>query len=382
MPDQFSKTVPQCLQAWDATALRRYQECPRKHQLQQLDCWEGAGDRIHIEFGKAYHEYVEMFDKFLLQDVARDDATRRTLLAALSDGTLRDKLRTSYLPSWRCLSPSQAIITRGPNKGNLGPNRKQCARSKAAQFDGGHRDGQPCPDCACATVDDWSMICEFKGKNRDTLLRTLWHYCDTADDRVRPYAFPDGTPAVELSFCLPLPIDNPDGDAYLLTGNIDSFVEIGDSGEVLPRERKTTKNDPEGWTWNGGRFFDKYDPDVQIDTYDLAVDTLFAELFDVRPSGVMVEVTQVTEKLSKIARHVVNVPEERREETLNDICAWIKKAEADARAGYFPKNTAACESHGGCPFRDVCRRAPSSRKHSLATGKFVKREMWNTLQIR
>ncbi len=216
------------------------------------------------------------------------------------------------------------------------------------------------------------MIAPSKQKNRSTLLRSILHYCDTSDDRVTPFIFPDGTVAVELSFRLTLPLTSPDGTPYELAGHLDGMVEF--AGEVMPRERKTTKSTP------GMSFFDNYAPDVQVDTYDLAAWLLFSDA-EHRPQGVMVEVTQVTEHFTTIERQIINVPEERRAETLRDMLWWIKQAETCARAGYYPKNTASCGMYGGCEFRRICKLAPSSRERFLPGEHYEHRE-WNPGEVR
>jgi hypothetical protein len=247
--------------------------------------------------------------------------------------------------------------------------------AKSAQLDG-HREGESCPDCGLPTTDDWEMIAPDKNKNRNTLLRTVLHYCDTSDDRVVPYKFPDGTPAVELTFVLPLPLESPDGTPYLLTGNLDGMVSF--AGETVARERKTTKSTP------GSYFFARYAPDPQIDTYDLATYVLYSDLLDPKPHGVMVEVTQVTQNFSLIERQIVSVPEERREEWLRELQVWIKQAEGYAREKFWPKNTASCNANGGCQFRDVCKQAPHLRQNLLEHGeKYERREKrWNPLEVR
>ena len=362
--------LPGMLKGWDATSLRAFMECPRKFQLSVLQGWDRVGGRHHIEFGKLYHEACEMFDKLRLKGWDQEAASWEVFKRFFFE--TRGALGTEYLPTWRCTDPAQVPGKRDPSK--LVRNTKRCEYAKTPQYDG-HREGEPCPGCGLPTFDDWTVLAPDKNKNRDTLLRTILHYCDTADDRVVPYQFPDGTPAVELTFRTPLPLTSPDGDPYLLCGNMDGMVEF--AGEVVPRERKTTYHTPNLY------FFDKYAPDVQVDTYDLAAWVLYSDLLDPKPHGVMVEVTQVTATHTKIERQIVTVPEERRAEWLRELQWWILQAEKCARDNYWPKNTASCGMNGGCPYRRVCRMAPSSRKLFLPGEDFEKREeLWNPLDVR
>jgi PD-(D/E)XK nuclease superfamily len=369
--DPYCKTLPSQLRAWDATTLRMLLECPRKLQLMQHEGW-GTRDRVHLDFGSLYHEACEMFDKLRLNGVTQEAACAQTFSHFVRETAKEETLGTVYLPTWRCSSPAQVI---GPRSGKLQRNAKRCRRAKELQFAGGHREGD-CPNCGSSVVNDWTAISPNKDKNRDTLLRTILHYCDTADDRVRPYKFPDGTVAVELSFKLPLPLESPDGDPYLLCGNMDGMVEF--AGEVVPRERKTTKNDiSKSYFWN------KYNPDVQIDTYDLAAAVLYGDLLDPKPHGVMVEVTRCTAQETQIERQIINIPEERRAEWLKEVQIWIKTAEGYARSNFWPKNTASCNANGGCPMRDICKLSPSTRERFLPGERYVKRaERWNPAQER
>lgn len=373
MRDPYCRTLPGQLKAWDATSLRCLMECPRKYQLQQNEGWRERGT-IHLEFGSLYHSGCEMFDKLLLDGMDKAAATSLVFHRFVHETV--GALETSYLPTWRCTAPATKIATRGARKGEAIKDAKRCRRAKEPQFDGGHKEGAPCPDCGLPTEDDWTMISVNPYKNRDTLLRTILHYCDTSDERVLPFAFPDGTKAVELTFGpIALPLISPDGDPYLLCGNFDGLVSF--AGETLPRERKTTKNSV------GSFLFKKYEPDVQIDTYDLVAWLLYSDLLDPKPHGVMVEVTQVTAKETKIDRQIINIPEERREEWLRDLQFWIALGEQCAKDNYWPKNTSACHVNGGCPFRDICKLAPSSRKAFLPGEKFEKREKrWNPLDVR
>lgn len=368
-PSRTVEGLPGMLRGWDATSLRAFMECPRKFQLSILQGWERA-DHIDVDFGRLYHEAAEMFDKLRLNGWDREAASWEVFKRFAFE--TRGVLETEYLPTWRCTDPAMVPQKRDPSKTIR--NAKRCPMAKEPQYDG-HRDGEPCPECGRGTVDDWTILAPNKNKNRDTLLRTILHYCDTADERVKPYQFPDGTPAVELSFRMPLPLTDPNGEPYILCGNMDGMVEF--AGEVVPRERKTTKNIPSLY------FFDKYAPDVQVDTYDLAAWVLYSDLLDPKPHGVLVEVTRVTDKMTEIQRQIVNVPEERRAEWLQELQWWIKQAEQCAKENFWPKNNASCNNYGGCPYRRLCRMAPSSRERFLPGEDFVKRDgLWNPLAER
>lgn len=359
--DPWCLTLPGQRRLWSASSLKLLMTCPRKFQLMDVEGWVPVGHNIHTEFGRLYHAAAEMYDTLRLSGRSQEDATWE-VMSHYARNTV-GCLGTDYLPVWRCTSPATII---GPRSGRPTRNTKRCPCAKLDQFEGGHRGGEPCPECGLPTFDDWATVSPDRNKNRDTLLRTILHYCDTTDDRVLPYKFPDDTYAVELPFSLDLPLISPDGTPYVLRGQIDGMVEF--AGEVVPRERKTTKNTL------GEYFFSRFEPDVQIDTYDLVTWALYSDVLDPKPHGVLLEATQVTPNFTKIDRQIINVSEERRAEWLEELQWWIKQAEGFARAKKWPMNKAACNSGLGCPMRSICAKSPSLRAGFLPGERFVKKE--------
>lgn len=134
----YCETLPNQLKAWDATALRRFMECPRKHQLMQLEGWDRKGN-IHLEFGRLYHSAAEMFDKLRLDGVSQEDATIATFQHYCKETI--GALQTSYMQVWRCTDTAEKIGKRG----GVVRNTTRCPLSKAPQFTG-HRFGEPCPE--------------------------------------------------------------------------------------------------------------------------------------------------------------------------------------------------------------------------------------------
>lgn len=352
--DKFCKTLPQLRKRWSAHSLKAYMTCPRLYQYTIVERWGKASGSLDQQFGAIYHQCLEAFDRALLSGSALDEATICALSLALTltedtDGVF---FGGAYLTAWRCTNRSRKEPC---------PERKWHPQSPG--------DLQPpltqCPGCGSEIVTSSLWVPQNKYKNRETLLRTVLEYCDAQPDPesgLRPYRFPDGQDALEIEFELPLPLTSPDGDPYVLGGIYDGFIQVGK--EVAPRERKTTK------TSLGRFYFDRYEPDVQIDTYDLATEALFPSLHS---PGILLEATSVGIKASAIGRRFISVPVGRRAEWLGEIQYWIKRAEADALAGYFPKNTASCNAGAGCPFRSICRLAPEQRGAQLAV-QFERKE--------
>lgn len=365
MTDLFCTTLPSQRKSWDATAIRCFQDCPRKYQLSMVEGWRSNGFAVDLDFGKIYHECVEGFDLLLAKGETKEEATDQAMRKALEltwvssgDGPAKP-WGGSYCPVWRC--------------SNWIPKKRPVYTCAAAK---GWWAGSPdrCPYCGekVALRDAW--VPDNKFKNRYTLIRTVLRYCDEqpAEGGVKPIVFPNGKVALELSFTMELPWVSPDGDGYILCGHLDSMVEI--AGENAVRERKTTKMGV------SPAFFDQYNPDIQIDVYDLAQNMMFQETL--HPKYVMVEVTQVGVGFSaKPQRGLISITEGRREENLRDIGYWIKQAEACAQEGYFPKNTASCNKMNGCQFRRVCREEPGySRDRTLEVG--FHKDLWNPLDVR
>jgi hypothetical protein len=164
---------------------------------------------------------------------------------------------------------------------------------------------------------------------------------------------------------------------YELLANIDSIVTW--EGELAIRERKTTGR---GLSRN---YWDQFNPDPQIDTYDLVANHVYADEDGGSPR-VLVEVLEVGQGFCRLRRMPIRVPAGRREEWFAELQGVIMEAEKRARDAQeavclgedelvaeqiaFPKNTAACHtSYGSCQFVNVCRLAPEARE-DLIKGAF------------
>lgn len=382
-PNPYTDKLPTQLRAWDSTSLRSYMTCPRRYQYEIVEGWRRASGNLHTFWGGTYHAAVEEFDKARARGLSKEDALDMAFDFALRQsgeyvataGEIEADPATQgtwvpwdaeYLDVWQCTDPGPAFKS-GPRKGEPNP-AKRCEFAKREQT--GYAPDE-CPACARPVTSGRRWVYGDDIKNRHTLLRAVVWYADEQPEEggVQAYVFPDGRPAVELSFQLPLPITTPDGEPYLLCGHMDGIATFGD--EVAVRERKTTKSTL------GGYFFDKFAPDVQVDLYDLAAGAMFPEL---GIKAVMLEATQTAAGFARFQRQFFHSTEGRRAEFFNDLLHWIKRAEADAWARYYPKNEAACNLNGGCPFRDICRLDPSKREMFLRAN-FV-RQKWNPLKER
>ncbi len=326
----WSRHVPGLQLAWDATSLRSLATCPRKYEYEMVRGLRTGGGNTATSFGSYFHSAVEEFDKA------------------------------------RCRGETVAVAARVALRWVL---------ANSGEYDAGFSDETG----FCAPV--WRPWAGDGKKTRHALVRAVIWYCDAQQDvgGVQPYAFPDGTPAVELSFRLPLGREFSPAAAgyglhapepYLLCGHMDSLATFG--GQTFVRERKTTEKTL------GGYYFDNYSPDPQVDTYSVAASVLFPEL---KIAGVLLEATQSAVQFARFHTQPLYRTPEQREEWLGEVLGLIAEAESYARAAYWPRRTAVCGLYGGCPFRKVCSRSPGVRPHFLASAEFVERR-WDPLQVR
>lgn len=360
-PNPYCETLPTQLRAWDSTSLDAYMRCPRYYQHAIVEGYR-LGGNYDIAFGSLYHECVEFYDRAKVNGASKAEATEDTieyLLRKTWDYDNDKPWSGTYVAGWRC------------NAWTAGPKRNTYRCDAARDWFSGHV--SKCPKCAGAVTNRWVWGPEHKKKNRYTLLTAVLQYCDEQPETggVVPLKFPDGQIALELSFNLELPYESPDSKPYLLCGHLDGIVSV--AGEHCVRERKTTGSSL------SISFFDRYAPNVQIDNYDLAANLLFGPTL--HPTAVMIEVMQVGVEFARLQRGFITITEGRREETLKDLGYWIKQAEQNAKDGYYPKNTSACNANGGCPFRRVCKEEPGDTRKRLLEAHYRK-EHWNPLEER
>jgi hypothetical protein len=329
----WSDKTPGLQLAWDATSLQSFMSCAARYDMEIRRGYRLKGNTVHIDWGHFLHGSLEAFDHALLAGMDKEDAMYEALDWALkatgqelwkhkTKGTLRNELDKSHDP------------------------------------------------------EEWERLwvpwgSEDEKKTRQTLIRAIVWFADEQAGNVQPYAFPDGTPAIELSFRIPLPTRSAKGEPFLLCGHLDGMALLGD--ELFIRERKTTK------TTIGAYYWERYSPNVQVDTYDLAGWLLFPDL---KISGVMMEAIQTAVEFTRVARQPLYHTKARREEWLKRVLEIIAEAEKCAENSYWPMNTAACNLNGGCPYQRVCRADPSQRERILIqTGEYEVRK-WDPLKVR
>ena len=372
-PSPFCASNPKLQQAWDATSLRVLMECPRKYEYQILRGFKGS--KIDLEFGILYHEGVEAFTRERLSGASHADAT----IAAVKDvmtksgtyvqcGHEDESVSLDWKPwggtyedQWRCKGTEKYKNAKG--------NAAKCPWSHKGKW---FMEPSPsvCGECGSATETASRWIPTNPTKDRFTALRLVAWYCfDQPEDFTKglvPYKFPDGNPAVEVSFRLPLPHLTPKDGAYILCGHLDKIVSY--DKDYFVSDHKTTKQTLSKVFWT------KYNPDVQMDTYDLAGATMFPGL---GVKGLIVEGAQTMVGGARYGMQIYYRTDAQREEYLNDLRFWLDRAEEYAENDRWPMNRSHCWL---CDFRGVCSKDPDQRERYLEADFIV--EHWNPLEER
>lgn len=358
----FSTGNPKLQVGWDSTSMRNLQFCPRYYQLTNIEGWRGPS--IDLDFGVMIATAAETYQKNRLLGMSKWDAALPAVKWLFNE-TWRDdgsQWGGFYEPMWRCLGETKYKNDKG--------NAAKCPFSHKGKW---FPTPTPtdCGQCGSAVEEQLIYLPDDPHKNRKTLLRTFIWYVDDQpddlDDGLRPYVFPDGSPAVELSFKLPLPKRSPYGETYVMAGHIDYLATFG--SEVYVADNKSTKKALTDKFWQG------YSPSVQFDTYDMAANILFPDL---EIKGVIGDALQTLIEGSNFGRHVFTKTDNQREEHFNDLLYWIGLAEQFAADDYWPMNKANC---WGCPFNGVCSVAPSRRLRILSEN-FTKGTPWNPMEER
>lgn len=361
----YSAGNPKLQKVWDSTSLTALGTCPRLYQYSIL---EGYGDgSIDLEFGILVHSSLDVYSKARLAGKTRDEAQLEAVAYAMEASGSRDEEGNwtpwggTYESFWRCTGTE-------PYRNEKG-NRAKCPYSHSGKWFPLPAP-ETCGSCASPTetVRQWVPI--HASKDRIALVRlVVWYIEDQPlelDNGVAPYAFPDGTPAVELPFRVALEEQTPYGENYVLAGYLDGIKTFGD--EAFIADYKTTAKGL------GSNFYNGFSPSFQMDTYDMVGTILFPNL---NLYGVMIEGLQVLTDGFRYGIGFLHRTEALREEHYETIVHWIRQAERYAEADHWPMNKANCWR---CPFAGVCSKNPSLRNAYLKAD--FKKRVWDPTRER
>jgi hypothetical protein len=277
-------------------------------------------------------------------------------------------------------------------------------------------------------------------RTKETLVRSVVWYCDEyKDDPLRTAMLPNGKPAVELSFMLPVfdievgPTDelpeldyedvanyfrhdheraiqalsqgrklfgrltglHPSDSMYVaanrsfytiticFAGHIDRVVHFGD--EVFVLDYKSSKY-PLTLEWVQG-----FDRSTQFFGYYTAAAIMASQpnsVFPGHPAGVLVDGLQLQVNATRFARFPLRYSPTIANEFLENLEALVRiKAETAARLGLYPTEAESeCNAYrkmdgsGGCEFRKICNAPPATRDYELRQ-RFT-RSVWDPSQPR
>lgn len=361
---QWSEHNPRLQRVWDSTSLQSFQTCPRYYEYVHIQGWRGSN--VHFEFGRVFASATEMYHKLRAGMPGQyEPASKQEAMVAVLRWALEETWDTERNQPWGGTVERLWRCTGEVPYRNSKGNAAKCPYSHKGKWFPAPAP-EPCGECGSPVEEKTTYVAEDTAKNRLTLIRLIIWWMDNQPEDLaqglHAYVFPNGVPAVELSFKLPLPIQTPYGEDYVLSGHIDYIGEFGPDKFII--DNKTTKK---GLT---ASFWSTYSPHMQLDTYDLVGSLLFPDL-DLR--GFLVDAAQTLVSGAEFALHPYYKTEGHREEHFEDIKYWIKQAEGAAEAGYWPMNKKSCYT---CPFKQVCSKAPELREAYLRAN-FTKGEPWD-----
>lgn len=393
-PNPYCEAEPYQLRVWDQTALAGLLHCPRYHWLAQIrglrpgvegfegEGEAGGGDNVNLEFGHFIHVGADIYAKARASgaspDLATDMAVEHVLDVTFPEG--KPPWGGQYREVWQCTDRTRSLKATAKR-----PAQRRCPWSKAEHLINDRVEGDKCLECGSPAERRIAYIPTDKYKNRHTLIRSLVALCDalTASD-MRPKVLADGRIGSELRWLRELPVKSPDGTPYMMTGSFDGVEEIGDGEEIVGKELKTTKRQP------NESYFLGLETGVQVYTYSWALD---GEFPNDRPS-LWIVVIQVGIGFTEIHFRPVRRTRSQFDEWEKEIGFWVSLAEDLARsarlreeagqdpADAFPRNPTACMHMPGapttpCPFLKFCHMDPRVRD-GFIRGNF-REERWNPL---
>jgi len=200
-------------------------------------------------------------------------------------------------------------------------------------------------------------------KNRLSLVRMAVEYFDHYEKEgtgPRTVMLADGRPAVELTFAFDSGYRASTGEPIVLCGHLDRLVQFNE--DIYVSDLKTTR------IALGTSYAARFTPDNQFTMYTIAGRVALS----VPARGVLLDAVQIGATFVRFARFPIPRPQPVLDEWLTSLPYWLKQMDdCAARAENmppeeaYPQNDKACQLYGGCQFRDVCARSPSTRQPIL-----------------
>lgn len=202
-------------------------------------------------------------------------------------------------------------------------------------------------------------------RTKETLIRAVvWYLDQFRDDLAETTTRPNGEPAVEYSFMIPL--TEIEGQQTYLAGHFDRVAIFMDKLYVC--DYKTSKSQLTE------RFFATFKPNTQVQGYLAAAHILgeSSQVLPQKPSGLIIDGIQLGVNFTRFQRSVINYTTLEIDQFLADLQHWIKWAKVLADAEHWPANETSCGNYAGCVFRSICSQTPAKHER-LLKANFVKR---------
>jgi hypothetical protein len=340
--NSFSKSVPHLQIAWDATSLAKFMGDPATYYYEIIEGWKSRWPSPVLHFGTYLHAALETYDKRRFGGATVSDA-----IDAAFDTAIAQTAEHFTCPVHGEI-PRSEVDEMEPDEWDFPMySHRECG--KVVTY--------------LPTLDGMAEYGKTEDKNKRTrkaLLRAVVWYGEEYgdDDPVTVHDAGGGTPAVELSFRMPLEIKTPDGEPYILCGHMDGVCEY--DGRVFVRERKTTA------ATLGKYYMQRFSPNPQVSTYALAA----RAVLDRPATGVLLEATQTAVGFSRFHRSFVDRTPAQNDEWLETLQWYIKDAERMALEGFWPINEANQMLYGGNTFRDIFAKDPAVREG------FLRQKFW------
>lgn len=306
-PTGFSESIPTLRLAWDATMLSQYMKCPLTYYWKYVLGWRDDGSDA-MSWGSLWHEAVVAYEEARHGGASREEALNTAL-----------RFTTS-------------------RAGELG------------------------------IAVDPEAASDNKRSVRTLIRALVWYDAQNAESAaLRP--IDQETAAFEVRFMLPLDVQAPTGEPYIICGTFDGVVrDTTDANWVL--ERKTTTNAI------GRGYWQKYDPCMQTYLYDWAAEQLFPSL-NIR--GTIVEGLQTGVNFCRIERHQIARTRAMRAHWQKVMAYWINRASQDAMNDSWEiAMNPECVSYGS-RFKDIQKR-DARVWPAMLSADMEQRELWNPLR--
>lgn len=383
----WSHVNPRLQLVWDASSLKVLEKCPTRYLYSVVEGWRRP-DNPHLDFGSLFQEAIEWFQLARLRGNSVHEATLVMLRHAIQISGRYNEIEGGYdwrpwggeyRHEWRCTGTTPFKNERG--------NRAKCPRSHAGKWfeigtemgvwqmhpeDG----GEYCALCDSPIERRLHYTPDHPSKHRLNLVRALLLFASGQRETggLQPYAFPDGTPAVEINVTVPIGFKSkrhrrPDGsytprEDFMVAINLDEINTW--RSRFYPTDNKTSKNPLNTNYWK------QFSPNTQMDLYDLMTTVA---LPDLDYGGIAVRATQVTKENVDTRTRLITKTEGQRQEMWRDLHYWIGQAERFAAEGRWPRNRSDC---GMCDFNGVCDSDEEFRQQHLEA-EFVKRGPWDPI---